>query len=63
MISFCAACLREILDGPILRGGWLFCSIGCAHEPGRDRGLPAIERVAWPAAALQVVRRSQATTR
>ena len=54
MIVFCAACLGEIADGPILRGGWLFCSIGCAHEPGRDGGRATVERTAWPAAALQV---------
>ncbi|HVD02430.1 MAG TPA: hypothetical protein VNG93_15015 [Candidatus Dormibacteraeota bacterium] len=53
MIVFCAACLGEIVDGPNLPAGWLFCSSGCAHEPGRDRGPASVERTAWPAAALQ----------
>lgn len=62
VIVFCVACLREIVEGPILRGGWLFCSIGCAHEPGHNREVVPVEGTAWPAAALQVIKRSPATT-
>jgi hypothetical protein len=34
MTAFCASCAREIIDGPVLRGGWLYCSFSCAREPG-----------------------------
>jgi len=34
MTAFCASCAGEIVGGPVLRGGWLFCSIPCAREPG-----------------------------
>ena len=34
MIAFCASCARETVDGPVLRGGWLYCSLACAREPG-----------------------------
>src|SRR5205807_9766539 len=34
MVAFCASCARETVGGAVLRGGWLFCSIECAREPG-----------------------------
>ena len=34
MSAFCASCACETGDGPVLRGGWLYCSFACAREPG-----------------------------
>jgi len=34
MVTFCASCARETVGGPVMRGGWLYCSISCAREPG-----------------------------
>jgi hypothetical protein len=34
MTAFCASCAREMVGGPVMRGGWLYCSFSCAREPG-----------------------------
>lgn len=32
--GFCASCCGALDGGAVLRGGWIFCSLECAREPG-----------------------------
>jgi hypothetical protein len=51
MTAFCASCAGEIVGGPVLRGGWLYCSIPCAREPGGAQSREA--RLPLPARAVE----------
>jgi len=50
MTAFCASCAGEIAGGPVLRAGWLYCSISCAREPGAALAAAARVQVSAPAA-------------